>query len=207
MTPHEALPHDIARAPAETITFYLQLRRQGQSVNMAEMLALRAPPRARTDRELFEGQGMLDKQFGGSPGQLEAVVAQAQQHGYRPNPNDVYIPMLANYPGDPLAFVPATGGRNHIRRVCEMRGVSCQGSVDVKGRQPEQEVPAGQLDAGIANEIVDRQIAENPDLARVDRRDLLADAREKHGFRDDRRFGTLEDGELHKRRAAAAPNV
>lgn len=185
----EPLPWDIATASPAVQAFYRRLRAEGNTVRFAEMLALRSPPRGKTDRELFEGVGTLDKQFSGNTAQIESVVAAARARGYEPNPNDVYMPSLAEDVGDPLAFVPATGGRNHIRRVCELRGVSCHGMVEVKGRPLEAPIEAGALAPDLANEMIDRQIAANPDLARVDRRDLAAEVQYQNGFRDDASFG------------------
>ena len=74
-----------------------------------------------TDREYFRGQGTLLDQFTGEEHILEAHIKQAKKDGYTPGINDVYNPMIANKPGDGKAFVPPTGGRGHIKRVCQER--------------------------------------------------------------------------------------
>ena len=66
----------------------------------------RFPP-IRTDSTFLANHGTLDKQFEGDDRQLNKVVEEARKRGYNPNPNDTYIPTLARYTGDPLAFVPA----------------------------------------------------------------------------------------------------
>lgn len=189
MTTPEPLPWDIEAASPAVQKFYRQLRKEGNSPRFAEMLALRSPPRAKSDRELFEGLGTLDKQFGGNDTQIDSVVAAARARGYEPNPNDVYMPTLADGLGDPLAFVPATGGRGHIKKVCEMRGTSCHGLVEVEGRPLEAPIEAGALAPDLAEEMIEQRIAANPDLARVDRRDLLAEVQHQHGFTDAASFG------------------
>lgn len=122
-----------------TQAFYEEMRSRGESHNMAELLALRQFPGTMTDREFFEGQGTLADQFKGDEAMLNTIIERARSKGYNPNPNDVYVSALANDVGDPLAFVPPTGGRGHIQKVCEKRGTSCHGAVEVKGRQPEND--------------------------------------------------------------------
>jgi hypothetical protein len=82
-----------------------------------------------TDRELFRGHGTLGDQFDGADDQLDEVTKRAIARGYRPNVNDVYMPTLADDVGDPKAFVPASEGRHHIKKVCEERNWECDGIV------------------------------------------------------------------------------
>jgi len=142
---------DMRRAPEGVQAHFVGMLLDGTAPKLAEMLALRSPPRANSDRELFAGVGTLDKQIG-DPEHLDALVGAAKRRGYRPNPNDVYQPGLARFPGDPEAFVPATGGRSHIKRVCEKRGWACHGAVEVKAVEGEpKHVP-------LAKSIVDREV-------------------------------------------------
>ena len=123
---------------------YAEAKANGCNDRLADMLASRQAPGAMTDREFFEGRGTLADQFAGAEGQLAKVVAAARAQGYEPKPNDVYVPTLANSIGDPLAFVPPTGGRNHVRRVCEQRQTSCEGAVTVQApmyREPTPDKP------------------------------------------------------------------
>ena len=88
-----------------------------------------------TDRELFRGKGTLLDQFGDDAigrKELKEYVANAKQAGGKPHYTDLYIPGLADFPGDPRAFVPASEGRGHIRRQCEARDRECNGLVNVK---------------------------------------------------------------------------
>lgn len=189
------LPFDVARAPESVQARYLELVADGVSPRMAEMFALRTAPRVMTDSVYFAGVGSLDKQFGSAPcGQLDALIAAAKSHGFTPGVNDVYDSGLADFFGDPKAFVPPTGGRNHIRRTCEERGVSNYGPVQVRAPQPEKPPEMCRLAPDLAEEIVNGMIRENPDLARtVDRRDLLAEAVHQHGFDDSKLTGELSN--------------
>ena len=136
--------------------YYEWLRRNGNSHNLADMLAFRQAPRANTDREFFEGMGTLDTQFSGDEAMRDRLIAKAKSKGYKPNPNDVYLSSLARYPGDPEAFVPATGGRGHIKAVCEKRGWECDGSVKTKYREPEEAPKKKRL----AEKIIKRKMLE-----------------------------------------------
>ena len=53
---------------------YEWLRNNGNSHTMAEMMAFRQGPRSMTDREFFEGQGTLAKQFDGDERALDKLV-------------------------------------------------------------------------------------------------------------------------------------
>lgn len=119
-----------------------------------------------TDREFFAGRGTLGDQFEGDDQTLEHITSVAQRNGYKPGANDVYTPALADYPGDPAAFVPPDGGRGHIRRVCESRGEGCRGLVNVK---PVQYDPTPDTGPPIAEDLIQNgvndAIREDPSLA------------------------------------------
>jgi len=120
---------------------YIAFRRAGQSHGMASIFATRRAPGAKTDREFFSGMGTLADQFRGEEYVLEKMVKIAESHGRKPHYTDVYQPGIANFPGDPEAFVPASGGRGHVQRVCEKRGLDCVGIVNVKSPVREPEPP------------------------------------------------------------------
>lgn len=124
------------------------------------------PPGALTDRELFAGHGRLADQFDGDPVGFRAVIDGAHARGYNPNPNDVYLPTLADDIGDPAAFVPASGGRGHIKKVCEARGDECHGLVNVKPVRFDPPPDAGPpLAEDIVQEGVADEIRHDPSLA------------------------------------------
>ena len=161
-------------------SFYEYLRGNGETHRMSEMLAFRQAPRGLTDAVFFEGFGTIEKQFAGDEKVRDHLIRRAMKEGYKPNANDVYLSALARYPGDPEAFVPATGGRGHIKAVCEKRGWEADGAVKTKRREPE-EAPKS---TGLGKDIVDRKVAEatkkNPDLKRMDQGELRHYIIKKH---------------------------
>lgn len=126
------------------ILVYYVSRRNGSSHRFAEMCACQSPPGCMTDAIYFAGQPQLCDQFA-SDAQFKTVLGIAKKHGYKPNMHDVYVPGLARFQGDPEAFVPQSGGRGYIRRLCERRGWECDGAVKVSGRidDPGPDKPLG----------------------------------------------------------------
>lgn len=114
---------------------YMKIRRGGASHRFADMVACQRGPGLMTDSVFFAGMPKLGDQFRNDV-QLAKVLKIAKKHGYSPNVNDVYEPGLARFQGDPEAFVPPSGGRGYIRRLCEKRGWACDGAVKVEHRQP-----------------------------------------------------------------------
>ena len=151
---------------------YEKARRQGSTHAMAAMVASQKAPKALTDREFFSGTGTLGQQF--EQRYVDDIVYAARQKGYNPSPNDVYMRTLAREPGDPEAFVPPTGGRNHIRRVCESRGLPCEGAVNVKAG-PQKEVKIKRLGDDIVNRIY--HSSKDPDILAA-KKDGKREARE-----------------------------
>lgn len=111
--------------------FYLEMRRDGQSHNIAEICALRQGPGVETENSYLNGVGDLRSQFE-DESELNRVVKAAKKQGYTPKATDTYEPGIANSCGDPAAFVPHIGPKSHVKRVCEKRDVTCHGGVEVK---------------------------------------------------------------------------
>lgn len=153
---------------------------EGSSPRLAEMLALRAPPRALTDRELFAGVGSLAKQFDGAEDQLNKLVKLAKKRGFKPGVNDFYNPMLAAFPGDPEAFIPPTGGRNHMRRLAEKRQMSLDGAVTVKKPEYREPTPDIPLQESYIREKMAAMVAADPQAAKADKRELRSEVIRKH---------------------------
>lgn len=165
---------------------YEAMRRQGQSHNMAEMLAYRQAPNSRTDDDFFRGVGTLDKQIGDPEAIYINDVTQRhlRETGHAPNPNHIYMQGLAQYPGDPRAFVASAG---EAKRRAEELNVSVEGFVNHKASEPIADpfgvgVPQGMKRQPIANDlkqvIADAIVAKNPDMkGRVNPASLDA----KHG--------------------------
>ena len=116
---------------SRTQVFYIEMRRDGQSHNLAEMLALRRCPSLDTDTRFNAGLGTLRSHFK-DEAELYRVVAAAKKQGYTPKSTDSYQPFMANRCGDPAAFVPHDNPKSHVRKVCEKRDISCHGAVEVK---------------------------------------------------------------------------
>lgn len=153
-------------------------RRQGDLTVLIELATGKAvkilgtrPPGAVTDREFFANRGTLADQFDGDPEGLKAVVAGARARGYNPSASDVYLETLADDIGDPAGFVPASGGRGHIKKVCEARGDECRGMVNVK---PVRFDPPPDAGPSLAEDIIQEGVA---DQIRHDR--SLASKREQ----------------------------
>jgi len=165
---------------------YVSMRRNGESHMISEMLALQSAPRAKTDdtyfKIAFDGrQQTLGEQFKGDEKVLDHVVKTAREHGYEPQYTDFYASGLAEFPGDPKAFIPASGGRGHIRRVCEERNMACHGAVNVKRRElenPPEKVTG--LAEDLVQERVDAAIKADPSKAE-NLPGLREEIIEKHG--------------------------
>lgn len=161
---------------------YWRLREEGESARFSEMVALQSPPRCMSDRELFEGFGTLDKQFS-DPLYKKFVLDNAKRRGFVPGNYDVYMPSLARYPGDPEAFVPPTGGRGHIKKICEQRGWAHEGCVTVKGQDGARN-PLDDKDKKLAPDLVAenmrKYVEKNPGV-KMSRDELRHTIIEKHG--------------------------
>ena len=114
---------------------YENMRARGESHSMAQMLAYRTAPASRTDDDFFRGVGTLDKQIGDDDGHyINDVTANYRKAtGHDPNPNHLYVSTLAQYPGDPRAFVASRGD---VSRRAEELGVGVSGMVNVKPVEP-----------------------------------------------------------------------
>lgn len=160
------MSYDVISTDPAVQAHYELCRSKGTSHNLAMIFATRRAPGSLSDREFFAGRGTLSDQFRGDERTLDLLVAEAKNKGYSPSPNDVYVSALANDFGDPLAFVPAAGGRGHVKKVCEMRGHGCEGLVSVKPSgmiDPPQNGP--RLAEDIVADGVAAEIRKNPDLA------------------------------------------
>lgn len=111
-----------------TMFLYWDMRLDGASANIAEMLALQTPPMSNTDREFLQGH-CNGNQFDKGP--LTETVANrlkaAAEAGGQNVTGKVYLGGLARYPGDPEAWV---SGRGDVKRVVESRNWKCSGSVE-----------------------------------------------------------------------------
>ncbi len=137
---------------------YMQMRDEGVSHLLAEMFALQAPPMSNSDREFLEGH-VNGNQFEKTPRIGDHYKAQATAAGISTT-GKVYLSGLADgrQGGDPGAWI---SGRGDVQRVCEERGMSCQGSVQVAARQEEPK-PGPRLAPDIVNRFVKKELAKKP---------------------------------------------
>ena len=147
---------------------------------LQEVLGNRKMPAIRTDSQFLANHGTLENQFDGDQRQLKSVTDTAKKHGYNPSPNDTYIPTLARFPGDPLAFVPPDSPKGHIRKVCEATDRACEGdvTVDREAKQPAETIRLGE---DLVQEEAAMRIMENPEEARKPKEQLRNEILDKHG--------------------------
>lgn len=116
-------------------SMYEQLRARGESHSMAEMLAYRQAPGAQTDREFMMGHPTLEQQIGDNDRHYINQVTSNYRAatGHDPNPGHLYVQTLAQYPGDPKAFV---SDRGEAKRRAEELNVNVSGMVNHKASEP-----------------------------------------------------------------------
>ena len=147
---------------------------------MDEILEGRKMPSIRTDAQFLANHGTLDKQFDGDTKQLKVFTDVAKSHGYNPSPNDTYIPTLARFPGDPMAFVPPGSPKSHIKKVCESTDRACEGDVKV-ARAPKKPPKTVRLGEDLIQEEAAMRIIENPEEAMKPKGQLRNEILDKHG--------------------------
>lgn len=164
---------------------YAEAISNGCSPLFADMLASRSPPGGMTDSVAVAGIGTLDNQFKGARGriQLKKIIDAAKKRGYVPNPNDVYQPGLANGIGDPLAFCPSGAGyRNHVKKVCEMRGVvPLEADVKVNRQHYREEPKSVPLAEKLIKELTPKVIEADPKLRFKKPQEIREAVIAKHG--------------------------
>lgn len=152
--------------------------------SVREMANARKAPGSQTDRELFAGVGTLADQFKGDEAGLKRVVAKAKRLGYNPGDCDFYNPTMVRPEvgeGDPEAFIPATGGRGHIKKVAQQRGLPVRGQMNLAGSdiRPPKKKPV-RLAEDIVREKACEMVRKNPDLRMKTKNELRQMVMEKH---------------------------
>lgn len=98
---------------------------------LEEMIELGVSPAANDDTTFLAGRPSLRESFGGDHRSFNNMLKGARKHGYEPKSTDIYLRGVARFPGDPSAFFNAGDGRGKIKKICEKRGVGCEGAVNV----------------------------------------------------------------------------
>tara|TARA_Y100000593_G_scaffold73145_1_gene134348 strand:- start:15829 stop:16500 length:672 start_codon:yes stop_codon:yes gene_type:complete len=197
------IPRDIANAGPYVRKRYRDMISNGVKPKMAEMLALQQAPMTKTDREFLSGAKRLGDVFG--PMELQMLKDKAKQQGVTLTGTEHYCSALANEPLDPLACVPATGGRGHVKKVCEQRGWECQGDVKVEPKCFETDAYSSGKTLHpelVAAEAAER-LSQNPDLVKTpdDAKALEQQIIEDHGVDDSNMSGesSLPLNTLHQK--------
>jgi hypothetical protein len=164
---------------------YERSRAAGSSHKFAEMVALAQPPGiSGTDSVFLEGH-CNGNQFANTPEVGEYYRSVAEAAGVSTE-GKVYKSGLANYPGDPKAWV---SGRGDVLRVVRERNWSCEGAVRhdrVRG------IYDGEPDVPLADDLVDafveEAVREHPERG-LDLPKLRREIIEKHGYKKDPSVG------------------
>lgn len=143
----------------EQFARYAMMVAAGESHNMAEVLATRKFPGTRTDVE-FNHSRCNGNQFEALPQLGDWYRAEAERHGVNPV-GQFYHSGLADYPGDPTAWI---GGRGDAIRVAKEKGLRLSGLVDYdpgdRGYIPPDDIPLGE---DILRQSVEIELEANPD--------------------------------------------
>lgn len=132
---------------------YIAHRLDGDTHMMADMLAHQKPPGSRTDREFLRGH-CAGNQFEKTPWIGDIYKRRAEAAGVDIT-GKVYYGTLAEYPGDPRAWIT---GRGDAQRLCEERGWGCEGAVNVKMREPANPPAEVAVAEDIVRDHVDRRL-------------------------------------------------
>lgn len=145
-----------------------------QTSRLEEILETRQAPCARTDATFLRGH-CNGSQFEHVPHIGDMYRRIAERAGVDPK-GKVYKAGLADFPGDPRAWVD---GRGDVLRVAEEKGLHCRGAVNYTPEPtPPKEVP---LAPDIVDGIVqDRLAAMGPDAAKADVNELRHEVVEAH---------------------------
>lgn len=179
-------PFDFTSFGVTRLALYVKLREEGQGHRWAEMISLQRGPVLSTDDTFFQGVPRLYEQFG-SQKNLDRHLKAAKAHGFTPSPNAIYMPGLARFQGDPEAWVTRAMGRSYIKKLCEKRGWACEGAVNVKARDPENDPLDQKNCVPLANDIVNRigkeMVRKDPSLQKKSKSELREMVIAKHGPR------------------------
>lgn len=154
---------------------YIASRLDGSSHKWADMVAHRQPPGCKTDREFLRGH-CCGNQFEKTPHVGNYYRSIADRAGVDIT-GKVYMGTLAEYPGDPRAWI---SGRGDAQRLCEERGWGCEGAVNVKMRERENPPEEVAVADDIVAERVEQRLDEMApqDAMRVDLAEAAHEVRE-----------------------------
>lgn len=162
----------ISRDP-KTQAAYARMRKNGQTHNMAEMLAFRSPSGTKnTDRAFLEGRH--DGYGLESTKMPEFYLKKAKKAGVNPS-GKVYVSQLASERGDPRAWVSSLG---EVGDRCRESGRGCA-ALGIKTPEPK---PTQQI--RLAEDIVQKEMTKSlmKDPSKATKlTELRQEVIEKHG--------------------------
>jgi len=142
------------------------------------------PVGVQTDATFLAGVGTLLDQCGGDKREVRRLVHAARQQGYNPNMHDYYLPSIAESTGDPAAFVPASGGRGHVRRVAEQKQITVRGAVEYEA-PPRPPMPKKKLADRVVRRLVKRAVKQDPGLKDKPKAALCEQIVDRHAHQND----------------------
>jgi hypothetical protein len=164
--------HETISANPEIQNAYDAMRAAGESHALAEMLALRTFPGVRGLDSDFNKGRCNGEQFANCPALGDHFRRVAEGAGVSTT-GKTYLRGLAEYPGDPAAWV---SGTSDVLRVARERGLRVEGAVDytppAPARGPDPDVPVA---ADIVEARVDACLEADPGARREDVRERVAE--------------------------------
>jgi hypothetical protein len=156
---------------------------RNKASKLRDMLAQRMAPGLRgTDTQWLAGRGSLRKQFDDDDRYIKMVAERQSAMGHSVRPNDVYLPTLAQYPGDPRAFVSSQA--EAVKYANEIGvGLELDGRQVAKAREAEEDPfeSAPKLCPKIAHEEAVKLQQADPSLGINEATEMAV---EKHGSRN-----------------------
>lgn len=148
----KVLPEDetveAVELPEEQWQHYIKCRDEGTGHKLAMMFATQQTPYIKSDCTFLHGH-CNGNQFEKNPEQGDFIQSVAKEEGVDTT-GAVYMGGLAEYPGDPRAWVRS---RDDVRRICTERGWDCDGSVTVRAAHKDH-APG----PAVADDIVDAEV-------------------------------------------------
>lgn len=136
-------------------------------------------PALKTDATFMRGSH-VDDGFGNDEASRRIAYQKAAAAGMTPSGR--YMSQLADELGDPKAWVNT---RDEVKHICEQRGYSCTGAVDVKAREPDGPDPFDEpymVADDIVEEAVKKELGDET-VGQQERDDLWHKTREKFSGR------------------------
>lgn len=160
---------------------FAALRKKGNTIVMAHMLACRKAPACMTDDVFMTGQVRIKDM---ADGHREFLCNEIVKNGGTVCPDDTYMPGMANKIGDPEAVCGfGDGGESFVRKLADKRGVKTIGPVEHDGRRNSPDTagePVHRLHPRIVERKLNEMLTADPSLKTKDQRELREGIIEKH---------------------------